>query len=469
MHKFSPSFGVIEARLSPRDDVAQLSEEDFTEVHEEAKPLPMPAFIKDSIERTVAAQAIRDIPVESGAIVLVTSLYGEDGQVTEQLRCPVAFCLDAKKVTRGDISEWTGWMVSPDCDYATEKDILLEPDDGPFDPVAGMVQAWNRLTLRISGRPRVLAKLSDYRLSIIREVEAEGPTDIPPRPGHIALRVTPTKRTVLTGSPLQPQNDLRNDYRKLYSDLAQTIAVKQVATAREPVTRQSQPATATGGLIAWLLGHRLQMAGFAATLAGVMVAAHMLLKEAEVPGGAPSQIARNETTLPRTPDLPDTGPTSLPDAGPNKQAGAPASANTKPSKSVESTQLAKLESVKKKTPKLDTAPATELAKEGTEGSSTLDKTELASLFLTPLKDQSFTIAMRGTGPDSRSLHLYRLRLKAATTQEAALELLDTLGLKVTRIDEAKRTIDVVADKKIITPELETKLKASALFVEAKRK
>jgi hypothetical protein len=48
-------------------------------------------------------------------------------------------------------------------------------------------------------------------------------------------------------------------------------------------------------------------------------------------------------------------------------------------------------------------------------------------------------------------------------------LLDTLGLKVTRIDEAKRTIDVVADKKIITPELETKLKASALFVEAKRK
>ena len=466
MHKFSPSFGVIEARLHPRDDLAQLSEEDFAEVHEEAQPLPMPAFIRDSIERTVAARAIKDAPVESGAVVLVTELYGEHGQVTEQLRCPIAFCLDAKKVARGDISEWTGWMVSPDCDYATEKDILLEPDDGPFDQAAGMVQAWNRLTLKIPSRPRVLAKLIDYRLSIVREVEAEGPTDIPPRPGHIALRVTPTRRTVLTGSPLQPQNDLRNDYRKLYSDLAQAIAVKQVAAARERVTRPSQTTTEAGGLIAWFLGHRLQMAGFAATLAGVMVAAHMLLKEAEAPGTGPVQVARNEVSLPKTPDAPVTPPGTSQDTGANEKA-APANTNITPPRPMERTELAKLEAKRK--PKPGTAPVTELAKGETDVSPTLDKTELASLFLTPLKDQSFTIAMRGTSPDSQSLHLYRLRLKAATTQEAALELLDTLGLKVTRIDEAKRTIDVVADKKVITPELETKLKASALFVEATRK
>ncbi len=466
MHKLSPSFGIIEARLQPDKDAVQGDAMESIEIHDEAPPISRPVFISDSIDRTIAARAIKDTPVEPGAVVLVTSIYSEDGQVTEQLRSPVAFCLDAKKVTRGDISEWTGWMVSPDCDYATEKDVLLEPDDGPFDPLAGMVQAWNRLTLRIPSRSRVLAKLSDYRLSIVREVEAEGPTGIPPRPGHIALRVTSTRRTVLTGSPLRPQNDLRIDYRQLYATLAQAITVKQVAPARETVARPSQAATETGGLIAWLLGHRMQMAGFAATLAGVMVAAHMLLKEAEAPGTGPVQVARNEVSLPKTPDAPVTPPGTSQDTGANEKA-APANTNITPPRPMERTELAKLEAKRK--PKPGTAPVTELAKGETDVSPTLDKTELASLFLTPLKDQSFTIAMRGTGPASQSLHLYRLRLKAATTQEAALELLDTLGLKVTRIDEAKRTIDVVADKKIITPELETKLKASALFVEAKRK
>jgi hypothetical protein len=221
------------------------------------------------------------------------------------------------------------------------------------------------------------------------------------------------------------------------------------------------------------MGHRLQVAGFAATLAGVMVAAHMLLKEAEAPGNGPAQLARNEATLPKTPDTPVTPPGSPKDTGVNEKAAAPVNTNITPPRPLERTELAKLDPVKGKpgpgTPKTGTAPVTELANGETESAPALEKTELASLFLTPLKDQSFTIAMRGPDQDPGSLHLYRLRLKAATTQDAALALLDSLGLKATRIDEAKRTIDVVADKKTITPELEARLKASALFVEAKRK
>jgi hypothetical protein len=475
MRELSPHLSVIEARLHLQGDANNGDADNLSEFHGEAKQLPMPAFFKDAIERTVAAQAIKDAPVEPGTVVLVSAIYDADGQATEQLSAPVAFCLDAKKITRGTDSEWTGWMVSPDCDYATEKDVLLEPNDGPFDPVAGMIQTWNRLTLRIPSRPRVLAKLSNYRLSIIREVETEERTDVPPAPGRIALRVTPTKRMVLTGSPFQTQDDSRVDYQRLYSDLAHAIDLKQVAEIRAEVIKTPQPPAKAGGFIVWLLGHRLEAAGFAATLAGVMVAGHMLLKESEAPGTAPAQVARNETVLTQQPETSATNSGTPPVIGANKETTTAATENFKPPKPLERTELAKLDSSKPKSEpeathsktKGNNVPLTEIAKQ--EDASTAEQSELASLFLSPLKSPSFIVAMRGTKADTASLRAYRLRLKSRANQEAAVTLLDSLGLQVARIDETAGTIDLVADKKNITAELEAKLKASAFFVEARRK
>ena len=35
---------------------------------------------------------------------------------------------------------WSGWMVSPKTEYAPNRDVLLEPNEELFDPIAAMVQ-----------------------------------------------------------------------------------------------------------------------------------------------------------------------------------------------------------------------------------------------------------------------------------------------------------------------------------------
>ena len=69
-----------------------------------------------------------------------------------------------------DEHRWLGWLVAAETDYATDRDVLLEPVDEPFDPLAGMVQTWNPLAVDIRQGSRVLAQLSKNRLAAIREV-----------------------------------------------------------------------------------------------------------------------------------------------------------------------------------------------------------------------------------------------------------------------------------------------------------
>jgi hypothetical protein len=474
MHKFSPSVGVIEARLRSSKNMEQSDALASIEINAEPAPLSMPAFINNEIARTVAAQAIKDTPVESGAIVLVTSLYGDDGQVIEQLRSPIAFCLDAKKVTRGDISEWTGWMVSPDCDYATEKDVLLEPGDGPFDPSAGMVQTWNRLTLRIPSRPRVLAKLSDFRLSILREVETEGKADIPPRPGHIASRVTPTKRTVLTGSPLRRQNDLRNDYRQLYTDRAQEIAVKQAVVVREMAAAPPLAAAKTGGMMAWLMGHRLQMAGLSATLAGVMIAAHLLLKEPEAPGTSPVQIARVDTPTVSAPPAPAVSPVQEAPVGatvPTHPPRAEKSAVSKPNlgKTVAPTQMAKVE------PPVIAEPGTTESgaqKEGRRPMPLATPILLASLdeaqFAIPMVRSVGSKVTGQTSPDSTPVLLeaptHVLRVVDRKSVSLAIARLAAMGIQAIPASSPVPAVVFSLPKGMPVAEIEAKLAGDELFL-----
>jgi hypothetical protein len=124
---------------------------------------------------------------------------------------------------------WRCFMVAPECDWAGYEDILLEPDDEPFDPVCGMVQAWNVITIHRSSRASemVLGELSPMRMSVMRaaaaEVGAFGATD-DSSPGVIALRALNGGQTVLTGTPLEVQ-DVRRDYRMIYRQLASAISI----------------------------------------------------------------------------------------------------------------------------------------------------------------------------------------------------------------------------------------------------
>ncbi|GER18921.1 hypothetical protein [Variovorax boronicumulans] len=118
---------------------------------------------------------------------------------------------------------WQGWMAAGEPDWAGPFDVLLEPDDEPFEPMFGVVQAWNVLTLEPSPQlaARVLGEVSATRLAAIRAVHdewaAHAAPDIAPEPGRIALRGVAGAFSVLSGTPLGPQ-DPRTDYQALYRD-----------------------------------------------------------------------------------------------------------------------------------------------------------------------------------------------------------------------------------------------------------
>lgn len=187
--------------------------------------------------RQAARTRYADQPWEPGCVVLV-----------RQGQAHVGVLLDHHDA---DQAVWHGWITSAEPDWAGLYDVLLEEDDGPSDPSASVVQAWNRV--RIAERSQaseVLAFLSPSRLAAIRAVWAESlrplelPTDstIAPSPGHVALREAQGGHTVLTGTPLGP-NDPRLEHYALYRDLgqrmiedAQAISSTRAAPTSLPVT-----------------------------------------------------------------------------------------------------------------------------------------------------------------------------------------------------------------------------------------
>lgn len=120
---------------------------------------------------------------------------------------------------------WQGWMAAGEADWAGAFDVLLEPEDEPFEPMFGVVQTWNVLTLEPSPQlcARVLGEVSATRLAAIRAVHdewaAHAALAIAPEPGRIALRgVGGGVFSVLSGTPLGPE-DPRTDYQDLYRDV----------------------------------------------------------------------------------------------------------------------------------------------------------------------------------------------------------------------------------------------------------
>lgn len=136
----------------------------------------------------------------------------------------------------GDL--WQGWMAAGEADWAAAFDVLLEPDDEPFEPLFGLIQTWNVLSLVQSPRvcARVLGEISATRLAAIRAVHDEWasgrPTAIAPAPGRIALRTAGEAFTVLSGTPLASNADPRADYQALYRDAALRIGERLQAPAQ---------------------------------------------------------------------------------------------------------------------------------------------------------------------------------------------------------------------------------------------
>lgn len=128
-------------------------------------------------------------------------------------------------------SLWRCWMAASETDWASASDVLLEPGDEPFEPLFGLVQAWNVITLDQSPQlfARVFGEVSATRLAAIRAVHDEWavqrPLAIEPELGRIALRTVGGVFSVLTGTPLGV-DDPRADYQSLYLEAATRLSAR---------------------------------------------------------------------------------------------------------------------------------------------------------------------------------------------------------------------------------------------------
>lgn len=234
-------------------------------------PPPMPDFIREHIARTVAAQ-LAHVPSAPavGQIRALSAVNAINKQNSRPLGRNVGVLLGAHLGGQ----QWQGWLVTADTDYATDRDLLIEEDDGPADPQAGMVIT--RLPLRaiIPGDAPILAKLSPARLgAVIALAEApDGAEPIPPRPGHIFARDLDAEHVGITGSPLGGPNDPRHAYRALHQQL-----VGEMSAAAEASAPQTEEKHNRGGFLGWLLGRHWAPAPVLATLIALIVIQGMWL------------------------------------------------------------------------------------------------------------------------------------------------------------------------------------------------
>lgn len=99
-------------------------------------PEALSALVGERIRQIDAARVLRVDQLRPGLIILVDT---------------AAICLN--RPTGKTETTWAGWIAAPDTEYATKADVLLEPDDEPFDPFAAMVQTWNPVQISLPEEP----------------------------------------------------------------------------------------------------------------------------------------------------------------------------------------------------------------------------------------------------------------------------------------------------------------------------
>jgi hypothetical protein len=231
MRPLSPPLKVIENNLlMPSENLLLPSANNDPvkpdEITEDNAP-PLPPFLKELVRQRIAASdkyASLKKP-SSGQILRIDKIVGPKGPIDSDLAHPLAVLIN--KQTENE-NVWSGWIVSPDTDYATHWDMLLErPEDEPFDPFAGMIQIWNPVQIYLPSYAPVLAALKPERLQAVRALAKEFDTDPDldlslSHPGQIAPRTTYEGFSILTGTPIG-NDDPRKRYQEIYHTAAERL------------------------------------------------------------------------------------------------------------------------------------------------------------------------------------------------------------------------------------------------------
>ncbi|RZI89472.1 MAG: hypothetical protein EOP78_17095, partial [Variovorax sp.] len=206
-HELWPPLGLIRSTFVPEEGVAVAAASDtraMTGPGAGMRSAAAPAAEADApdlllplaeLARRRDAVAARAFPARWAPGRLVSVLH--EGRL-------IGVLLD--KCVQGEL--WQGWLAASETDWAGAFDVLLEPEDEPFEPMFGLIQTWNALTLRQTPQlcARVLGEVSATRLAAIRAVHDEWaaalPLAIEPEPGRIALRTAGGVFPVLSGTPL---------------------------------------------------------------------------------------------------------------------------------------------------------------------------------------------------------------------------------------------------------------------------
>ena len=144
--------------------------------------------------------------------------------------------------------QWTGWLAASESNWASSFDVLLEPCDDPFEPMFGVIQAWNPVTVHWAEdlQARVVCEISAIRLASIRAVALECAAGLmvptPVEPGRIALRSAGGAFSVLTGTPLG-HHDLRHDYQNAYRTVAARLMAQQLTQRVSQIERRAVAST----------------------------------------------------------------------------------------------------------------------------------------------------------------------------------------------------------------------------------
>lgn len=173
---------------------------------------PIPALLQARFRRQASSQFPKDQQAQAGQLRWLIRL----GETTP----PHPICYMLNQPTEGEY--WSAWLVAPEADYASDRDVLLEEIDSPLDPIARMVQTWNIAVLPGSAG-QAIGQLPPERLAQVRSVASGTGTSEQPRPGRIHLWPI-GNGSVLCGTPLGDATDPRHTYQQIYRELAAKIA-----------------------------------------------------------------------------------------------------------------------------------------------------------------------------------------------------------------------------------------------------